>query len=109
MNCRNGEEYLREAIDSIYTQDYKNWEIIFWDNASTDNSASIAKCYDKKLRYFKSDNDLTLGAARNLAMAEARGEYLTFLDCDDIWFPEKLKKQTLLLDTQSGADFIYSN
>ena len=45
MNCYNGEKFLREAIDSVYEQTYKNWEIVFWDNASTDNSARIAKAY----------------------------------------------------------------
>ena len=52
INCHNGEKYLSEAIDSIYKQTYKNWEIIFWDNASSDASAKIAKSYDGKLRYF---------------------------------------------------------
>ena len=52
MNCYNGEKYLREAIDSIYAQTYTNWEIIFWDNASTDNSAEIAKLSDSRLKYF---------------------------------------------------------
>ena len=53
MNCYNGETYLREAIDSIYAQTYQNWEIIFLDNASTDDSANIAKSYDKKIKYLK--------------------------------------------------------
>ena len=52
INCFNGEEYLREAIDSVYSQTYKNWEIVFWDNASTDSSSSIAKTYDSRLNYF---------------------------------------------------------
>ena len=50
VNCYNGEKYLKEALDSIYAQTYKNWEIIFWDNASTDRTALIAKSYDKKLK-----------------------------------------------------------
>ena len=56
INCYNGEKYLAEAINSIYAQTYKNWEIIFWDNASIDNSANIAKSYDKKLKYYRSYN-----------------------------------------------------
>jgi glycosyltransferase involved in cell wall biosynthesis len=109
MNCRNGEEYLRESIDSIYAQSYANWEIIFWDNASTDGSAAIAKSYDSKLRYFKSDQSLTLGKARNLAMAEARGKYLAFLDCDDLWLSQKLEKQVNILETKKDIDFVYGN
>ena len=54
INCYNGEKYLAQAIDSIYNQTYKNWEIIFWDNASTDKSASIAKSYDSRLKYYYS-------------------------------------------------------
>src|SRR3989338_4134513 len=71
MNCRNGERYLREALDSVYAQSYTNWEIIFWDNASTDGSADIAKSCGPKLRYFKSEQSFPLGKARNLAIAEA--------------------------------------
>ena len=47
VNCFNGERYLREAIDSIYAQTYQNWEIVFWDNLSTDNSPKIATTYDR--------------------------------------------------------------
>ena len=52
MNCYNGQKYLKEAIDSIYKQTYKNWEIIFWDNFSKDASAKIAKSYDYRVKYF---------------------------------------------------------
>ena len=52
INCYNGEEFLENAIDSIYAQTYKNWEIIFWDNSSTDQSAKIALSYDKRLLIF---------------------------------------------------------
>jgi len=93
MNCLNGEKYLREAIESAYAQTYKNWEIIFWDNASTDKSAEIAKSFDEKIRYFRSDENYCVGKVRNLALAQAKGEFIAFLDCDDIWLPEKLEKQ----------------
>lgn len=93
MNCLNCSKYLREAIDSVYAQTYEDWEIIFWDNASTDNSAEIIKSYDERLRYFKSEKTYTLGKARNLALKEARGEYIAILDCDDIWLPDNLEKQ----------------
>ena len=71
MNCYNGEKYLREAIDSVYAQSYKNWEIIFWDNLSTDSSAKIAKSYDSKLRYFVGQETIPLGAARNKALSKS--------------------------------------
>ena len=53
VNCYNGEKYLQDAINSIYAQSYQNWEIVFWDNNSNDNSAEIAISFDKKLRYYK--------------------------------------------------------
>ena len=53
MNCYNGETYLNESIESILSQTYKNWELIFWDNQSKDNSAKIFKNYkDIRLKYF---------------------------------------------------------
>jgi glycosyltransferase involved in cell wall biosynthesis len=93
MNCYNSDVYLKEAIDSIYMQSYQNWEIIFWDNGSTDNSASIANSYDKRLRYFFVEKTTPLGKARNLALKEAQGMYVAFLDCDDVYLPDKIKIQ----------------
>jgi len=98
MNCYNGESYLGEAIDSIYSQTYPNWEIIFWDNASTDGSAQIAKGYDSRLKYFRGENTISLGAARNNAIEQCTGEYIAFLDCDDLWLPDKLGLQIPLFD-----------
>ena len=100
MNCLNGEKYLKEAIDSVYAQTYKDWEIIFWDNASTDKSAEIAKSYDEKLRYFRGEETIPLGAARNKAVSKAKGDWLAFLDCDDLWFPDKLEKQSAVIQKE---------
>ena len=93
MNCFNCERYLKEAIDSVYAQTYTNWEIIFYDNASTDNSASIAKLFDNRLMYFKGNETIPLGAARNIALLKCRGELIAFLDCDDLWKNDKLALQ----------------
>ncbi len=109
MNCLNCAKYLREAVDSVFAQTYTNWEIIFWDNASTDNSAKIAKSYDKRLRYFRSSKTVSLGKARNWALKEAKGKYIAFLDCDDIWLPQKLEKQISLLESTPKAGLVYSN
>ena len=113
MNCYNGEKYLSEAIDSIYTQTYNNWEIIFWDNASTDRSADIAKSYDSKLRYFRGEETIPLGSARNKALEMCRGKFIAFLDCDDLWMPGKLEKQIpLFQDPEVGlvfCDGVYFN
>ena len=98
MNCYNGERTLREAIDSIYAQSFADWEIVFWDNASTDGTEAIARSFaDGRLRYFRAQTNTTLGEARRRAMREARGEWVGFLDCDDWWFPNKLERQLAAL------------
>ncbi len=109
MNCLNCSEYLPEAIDSVFAQTYTNWEIVFWDNASTDNSAEIAKSYGGKLRYFRSDKTYPLGEARNLAIEQARGRRIAFLDCDDIWLPEKLEKHLKLLEKKPQVALVFSD
>lgn len=109
MNCLNRQDRLREAVDSIYAQTFQDWEIIFWDNASTDNSGAEAqRGRDARLRYFRGERTVPLGAARNLALKQARGEYIAFLDTDDIWFPQKLEKQLPLFDDPEVA-LVFSN
>lgn len=109
MNCFNSERYLTAAIDSVYAQTHKNWEIIFWDNASTDKSAEIAKGYDFKLLYFRGEQTAPLGHARNLAIEKATGKYIAFLDCDDLWMAEKLEKQINVFESNADVDFVYSS
>jgi glycosyltransferase involved in cell wall biosynthesis len=112
MNCLNGEAYLEEALDSIYSQTFQDWEIIFWDNVSTDRSKDIANLYDQRLKYYKSPKRTALGAARNSAIEKAQGTYIAFLDTDDKWFPNKLEAQVDLMDHNqniglSHTDVIY--
>ena len=109
MNCYNGEKYLREAIDSVYAQTYQNWEIIFWDNKSQDRSAEIAKSYDSKLHYFKGENTITLGAARNKALEKCNGDYITFLDVDDLWMSGKLEIQMQTMKNKPNSILYYSD
>lgn len=96
MNCLNAEKYLDSALASVRAQTFQDYEIVFWDNGSTDKSADIAKAFGPRLRYFKAGETVPLGAARNLAIAQAKGDYLAFLDCDDVWRPTKLEKQIAL-------------
>ena len=94
MNCFNGEQFLNESINSVINQEYQNWELIFWDNKSTDKSSDIVSSYsDLRIKYFLSDDFTSLGQARNLAISKASGEYIGFLDTDDLWFEDKLKLQ----------------
>lgn len=102
MNCYNGAEFVRGAIESVYAQTYQDWEIIFWDNCSTDASAEIAKSFDGKLRYFRSQTNTPLGTARNMAMAQAQGEWIAFLDHDDLCLPWRFEHQIAAVE---GKDY----
>lgn len=98
INCFNGEDYLSEAIDSVIAQTYTNWEIIFWDNQSTDNTNEIVHRYnDIRIKYYYAEYHTALGEARNLAVEKATGEYVNFLDADDVWDKNKLEEQIKLL------------
>ena len=99
MNCYNGEKYLQEAIDSVLAQTYKNWELIFWDNRSTDRSAEIFKSYnDLRLKYFLAHEHTDLGSGRAKAFKYLKGEFVAMLDADDIWLAKKLEKQVPLFE-----------
>jgi len=99
MNCFNSDAYLKEAVQSLIDQTYQKWELIFWDNQSTDDSASIVKSFsDKRVRYFYAEEHTPLGEARNLALKEVTGKYVAFLDCDDVYFPDKLQRQVSLME-----------
>ena len=98
MNCYNSAGHLREAMDSVFGQTWTDWEIVFWDNCSTDESPAIAQSYGPQVRYFRGEKNVPLGAARNLAIARAEGELLAFLDCDDEWLPTKLERQVALFE-----------
>lgn len=109
INCFNGETFLEESIKSIILQTHKNWEIIFWDNKSIDNSKNIfLKFKDKRFRYFYADTHTTLYEARNLALIKARGEFVTFLDCDDLWTKDKLFSQLKKFEDKN-IGMVYSN
>ncbi|MHB1116094.1 glycosyltransferase family 2 protein [Sideroxydans sp.] len=102
MNCYNSAQYLRESIDSVLAQTYPHWEIVFWDNQSTDESAEIFNSYsDPRLKYYYAPVHARLGEARNQAVMQARGEWVGFLDCDDIWLPKKLEKQVAIIAEES--------
>lgn len=109
MNCYNGEAFLNVALESVINQTYKNWELIFWDNISKDNSAKIFKSYnDKRFNYYLASKHDLLYCAREKAIKKAKGDFLAFLDVDDFWEPLKLEKEiALFADKDVGA--VYSN
>ncbi len=109
MNCYNGASYLSSSLQSIINQTFKNWELIFWNNSSTDKSKEIfQKFNDKRFKYFENDKTKKLYDVRNLAVEKAKGKYITFLDTDDLWVKEKLSKQLEFIKKKK-IFFVFSN
>ena len=109
VNCFNGEKYLKQALDSILAQTYRNWEVIFWDNRSNDNSADIFKNYkDERFKYFYAPQHTFLFEARNEAIKIASGEFIAFLDVGDWWEKNKLELQIPLFDN-TDIGVVYGN
>jgi len=102
MNCFNGEEFLQDALESIFAQTYSNYEIIFIDNHSTDNSINIANTFkDPRLVIRSTPEHCNIGKARSFGSQFFSGKYLAFLDVDDLWVPTKLAKQVKLMEDQN--------
>ncbi len=94
MPSWNTGRFIAESIQSVLNQTYTNWELIIVDDCSTDNTDEVVRSFsDPRIKYFH--NEMNIGAAltRNKAMREAQGEWIAFLDSDDLWMPEKLDKQ----------------
>ena len=92
----NSEKFIEETIKSVINQTYKDWEMIIVDDCSTDNSPNIVKPYvdnDNRIKYIRAKSNQGVSHARNLALKEAQGQFIAFLDSDDIWNEEKLEKQ----------------
>lgn len=110
--CYNSETTIRQTIESVIAQSYTNWEMLIVDDASEDDSANIIKSYqinDSRIKYFKTQSPSgSPSKPRNIAIDNALGEYIAFLDSDDIWLPNKLEEQLRFLQANE-ANFIYSN
>ncbi len=102
MNCYNGDKYLKLAIESVIEQEMTDWEIIFVDNCSTDRSIEIAESYGNKIIIIKTEKTIPLGEARNFGLTHCSGDYISFLDTDDIWMPNAL---TLQLQAIKSGDY----
>jgi glycosyltransferase involved in cell wall biosynthesis len=109
MNCYNGETFLHESIKSVLSQTYENWELIFWDNRSEDKSAEIFKSFnDKRFKYYYASKHTLVSEARNEAIKRSSGEFIAFLDTDDLWEKDKLQLQIPLFeDPKVGV--VYGN
>jgi glycosyltransferase involved in cell wall biosynthesis len=109
----NGEQFIREAVDSVFAQTHQSWELILIDDGSTDASTHIAQeyeaAYPDRIRYLEHEAHRNLGqsAARNLGMRHAKGQFFAFLDCDDVWLPMKLERQVAILLAHQEASMVF--
>ena len=96
MPCYNGSKFISKSISSVLQQTIEDWELIITDDASEDNSIDIIQKFalrDPRIKFFSLKHSVGAGPARNVSMKAATGEYLAFLDCDDIWTSDKLERQ----------------
>lgn len=110
MPCYNAENYIGEAIQSVENQTWSEWELLVIDDGSTDKSREIAKKRsdnDARIQLIVNQNNVGVSKTRNRGIDMARGEWIAFLDSDDVWEPEKLSKQ-LSLAAKEKSKFVYT-
>lgn len=108
MPAYNAEKYIAEAIESVLKQTYTNWELIIVNDCSTDATEQFAKKYqeqDERIKLRSLPENKGVANARNIAIQNAVGRYIAFLDSDDIWLPEKLEKQ---LDFMKINNYVFT-
>lgn len=107
----NSAKYIAETIQSVQNQSYDNWEMIIIDDCSSDNTEEIVKEIQKtdtRIHFFKLNQNSGSGIARNKGIEKASGDYMTFIDSDDIWFPKFIQNSIEAIQT-SKAPFVFSS
>ncbi|MBW4574226.1 MAG: glycosyltransferase [Aphanothece sp. CMT-3BRIN-NPC111] len=99
---------VTQAIKSVLAQSYKDYEIIVVNDGSTDNTAEVLNKFQDKIKIIHQNNK-GLSFARNIAIQNSQGQYIAFLDDDDVWLPTKLEKQIALLEANNKIGLIYSD
>ena len=109
MPSYNTSSYIADSIQSVLAQSYKDWELIIVDDCSTDNTDYVVKPYlsDKRIKYIKNEKNCGAAVSRNKALLEAQGKWIAFLDSDDLWMPNKLKKQVSFME-KNNYHFSYT-
>jgi len=100
MTVYNGEKFLAEAIESVLSQTFADFELLIVDDGSTDGSADKIQAFagrDKRIRFFQLERNMGMADARNCGIAAAAGEYVAIMDCDDVSMPDRLEKQVAFL------------
>lgn len=106
MPSYNCGKYVEETIRSVQAQTYQNWEIIFMDDCSSDNTVGIVNALrekDNRIKFFQNNANSGAAVSRNNALRRAKGRWIAFLDCDDIWEPKKLEKQIRFMEEKNYA------
>ena len=112
MPTYNTSKYIEDSIRSVLSQTHKEWELLIVDDCSEDNTDEIIAPYlkDTRIHYIKNEKNMGAALSRNRAIREAKGKYIAFLDSDDTWRADKLKKQIQFMKTNNYAftftDFI---
>lgn len=100
----NAANYIEQTIQSILAQDYENWELLLVENGSTDESvAKIQAFEDARIRLIVMDGNAGAANARNEGMRQTTGTYVSYIDADDLWVPDKLSKQLRFMQDKSAA------
>jgi glycosyltransferase involved in cell wall biosynthesis len=102
----NGERFLRGSLDSVCAQTFQNFELLCVDDGSTDNSQAVLEQYGERIRVVRQNNS-GQSAARNVGVTLANGQYIAFLDQDDLWYPSKLMNQVAALDADPGVVLVH--
>ncbi len=111
MAAYNSESYIKETMDSVLAQTYKNFELIVVDDCSTDATYEILQKYaamDTRVHLMRNKQNQGCAASRNRAIDASGGSYIAFVDSDDLWEPQKLQRQIEFMQEQ-GADLVYTN
>jgi len=108
VNLYNGKATLAETIKSVLGQTFSDWELLVWDDGSIDGGGDVlAQFADPRIRYFRSPERIPLGQARQAAIEMTHGDWVAFLDQDDLWLPQKLERQLSVAEKHPEAALIY--
>ena len=107
--CYNAEKYIAETIQSVLDQTFTDWELLITDDHSSDHSVSLIKQYaDPRIRLFSTPENAGAGAARNVSLENAKGQYIAFIDSDDVWESNYLEEMIGFLESKNEA-LVYCN
>ena len=109
MPSYNSEKYIKASIESVLNQTYPKWELLIVDDCSTDKTVEIIKSLkDERIKFFQNEKNSGAAISRNKALREVKGQWIAFLDSDDLWLPTKLEEQLLFM-VESHCSFSFTD